>query len=648
MNPSVSKLPRKELFEDPNWDVFVAYSSPDRAIACEVAGSLRAYLRVFIDVDGIEIGDQWDHVLRDALETSSVVLVVVSPTSDSAFYEREELLRAIERMRRNPDDCAVVPLYVGNISPSDPRVPYGLKPLQGVSLSNTTHEELGRKLVQRIAQISPARIETPYLSLRISKYFEKINQEVFSLTAEQYRVIQQLRHLRRVRISGCAGSGKTLVAAEKCARLAASGQRTLFLCHNPLLAELVTTMLMGSSTVIRDFCAWVDSENESHLRSDSGQWTHFEEPTGVQLVEFKARISEAGFLFDAIVVDESQDFRDEWWGVVEAALSTHPHATLYIFHDNNQSLLPRRGKYPIDEPQIDLSRNCRNAGKIYELMRFFDSGSPEPELRLQGLGEVTLMTFDSGKEAAALESLIRQHAPYRSPRELTVLWAGQESTAEAPIANLEIAIPVCSPWQDEVRWQFKSAARFLSQNGLSIPTHGYDWVHQKLSGLSEELYPTNEDILLVQETAGAFNITADVRSRITKTRPFKFGFHWVVVDNRVTLRRRGHGRWWGSEVIIHFENPDWHEGLPKPSSVRVVPYTQPQSSNCIPLYSISEYKGLESDTIILIMRGRIPSHRNAVYVGISRARGILAIAADNVAIADFPRSFLWDHVDSVT
>lgn len=647
MNPPASKLPRKELLEDPNWDVFVAYSSPDRTIACEVAESLRAYLRVFIDVDEIKIGDQWDHVLRNAIETSSVVLVVVSPTTDSAFYEREELLRAIERMRRNPDDCAVVPLYIGGLSPSDSRIPYGLKPLQGISLSNTTHEELGRKLLERIAQISPARIETPNLSSRISKRFEKINQEVVTLTAEQYRVIQQLRHLRRVRISGCAGSGKTLVAAEKCARLAASGQRTLFLCHNPLLAELVTTMLTGSGAVIRDFCAWVDSENESHLRSNAGQWTHFEEPTEAQLVEFKTRIIETGIFFDAIVVDESQDFRDEWWSAVEAALSPKPHATLYVFHDNNQSLLPRRGKYPIDDPQIDLSRNCRNAGRIYELMRFFDSSSPEPELRLQGLGEVTLITFDSGKEAAALESIIRRHAPYQSPRELTVLWAGQESTIESPIANLEISIPVCSPWQDEVRWQFKNSARFLSQNGLSIPTHGYDWVHRQLSGLSENLYPTDEDIILVQETAFAFNVTADVRSRITKTKPYKFGFHWVVVDNRVTLRRRGHGHWWGSEVILHFQNSSWHEGLPKPSNVRIAPYTQPQSSNCIPLYSVSEYKGLESNTIILIMRGRIPSHRNAVYVGISRARGVLAIAADNTAIADFPRSFLWDYVDSV-
>ena len=59
-----------------------------------------------------------------------------------------------------------------------------------------------------------------------------------------------LSGLRRVRISGCAGSGETLVAAEKALRLARAGVTTLFLCHNPLLAEHVRenyVLLLGGA-----------------------------------------------------------------------------------------------------------------------------------------------------------------------------------------------------------------------------------------------------------------------------------------------------------------------------------------------------------------------------------------------------------------
>lgn len=54
--------------------------------------------------------------------------------------------------------------------------------------------------------------------------------------------------------------------------------------------------------------------------------------------------------------------------VVEAALANPSSSTFYIFHDDFQAVLPFRSSYPIQEPMLDLSRNCRNAGRIFELM----------------------------------------------------------------------------------------------------------------------------------------------------------------------------------------------------------------------------------------------------------------------------------------
>src|SRR5690242_19125435 len=53
----------------------------------------------------------------------------------------------------------------------------------------------------------------------VSDYMAQLNRKVERLTNDQFRVIQMLSGEKRVRISGCAGSGKTLVAAEKAIRL---------------------------------------------------------------------------------------------------------------------------------------------------------------------------------------------------------------------------------------------------------------------------------------------------------------------------------------------------------------------------------------------------------------------------------------------
>ena len=72
--------------------------------------------------------------------------------------------------------------------------------------------------------------------------------------------------------------------------------------------------------------------------------------------------------FDAIVVDEGQDFSFNWWYTIAfGPLLSNNNSPLYVFMDPNQSL---RGK--IEEPDIEfdthfkLMINCRNTKKIAE------------------------------------------------------------------------------------------------------------------------------------------------------------------------------------------------------------------------------------------------------------------------------------------
>jgi hypothetical protein len=247
---------------DPMWDVFIAYSSSDRAVASRLADALGNRLRVFIDIYCLRPGDDWDIALRAAVEDAAMVVVLVSPSTEQSFFQRDEILRAVERSRKDPPRARLIPIFIGGTAPTQPSVPYGLRPKQGIVIAN---EDDLNAAAERIIELAVAPIlkdaddESRQMSPSLRAFFAGLHQDVQQLTQDQYRVIQQLRYLRRVRISGCAGSGKTLVAAEKGSRLSAAGLRVLLVCHNPLLAEHIGRLVAGTGTEVADFVSWLST-----------------------------------------------------------------------------------------------------------------------------------------------------------------------------------------------------------------------------------------------------------------------------------------------------------------------------------------------------------------------------------------------------
>jgi hypothetical protein len=63
--------------------------------------------------------------------------------------------------------------------------------------------------------------------------------EFVQLRERQYRVLDLLSQMPRAAIAGCAGSGKTMLAAEKARRLANRGWKVLLTCYNRNLAEFL-------------------------------------------------------------------------------------------------------------------------------------------------------------------------------------------------------------------------------------------------------------------------------------------------------------------------------------------------------------------------------------------------------------------------
>jgi superfamily I DNA and RNA helicase len=134
--------------------------------------------------------------------------------------------------------------------------------------------------------------------------------------------------------------------------------------------------------------------------------------------------------FDAIVIDEAQDFSDEYWFAIEELLSDQDKGFLYIFIDENQTLYPRHGNLPVADEPYYLTYNCRNTAPIHEVGYAFYSGESVdcPEL----LGpDVELLAIDGDEQQAeAVMSLVKKWLVDEalSPGDVVVLLAKKSKT----------------------------------------------------------------------------------------------------------------------------------------------------------------------------------------------------------------------------
>lgn len=83
--------------------------------------------------------------------------------------------------------------------------------------------------------------------------------------------------------------------------------------------------------------------------------------------------------YDAIVVDEAQDFRDNWWMPLQYLLHDPDGGIFYIFYDDNQRLYDRQSQFPIQQPPYPLSINCRNTRNIHkQVLRYYQGEDSLP------------------------------------------------------------------------------------------------------------------------------------------------------------------------------------------------------------------------------------------------------------------------------
>ena len=226
---------------------------------------------------------------------------------------------------------------------------------------------------------------------------------VVELTDHQIGVLRRLQRNRRVEIVGAAGTGKTMLAAEKARQLAREGYETLLVCFNQPLARLLVeetaevARTSGRLTVstFHQLCEDLAREAGTRPKKPNPVTREWWDETLPEALD--EAVEELGPKFHAIVIDEGQDFDADWLVSLEALLSDPKDDVLYVFHDPAQAIYRDDAVADLGLPtSVDLDQNCRNPGPIHAFAMGHAPDAPETvALREEGR-EVEVIEAEAG------------------------------------------------------------------------------------------------------------------------------------------------------------------------------------------------------------------------------------------------------------
>ena len=248
--------------------------------------------------------------------------------------------------------------FASNVLKETPVTDYLCKPLPPEDVRRVLSPvfEYGKKLSERIG------IE---------------EKQFFLFTEQQCELLEMLENFPRLQIRGCAGSGKTVMAVKKAERLAAQGANVLLLCFNQLLAEHLRREAADQPKIkaaaFFEFCIEllkIPEEQVGRYRNDPRLYSD------VLPNRLKEYLYKTCFCYDAVVVDEGQDFTPQAWEVI--SLLVPEDGPFYIFYDPDQNIFTCEVKLPdFGLPPVLLKKNCRNTRKIFEALKPYQSAPSE-------------------------------------------------------------------------------------------------------------------------------------------------------------------------------------------------------------------------------------------------------------------------------
>ncbi len=251
--------------------------------------------------------------------------------------------------------------------------------------------------------------------------------------------LKQEKNARRIGkghqiLYGVAGSGKTvlLIARAKLISKEMPEAEILFLCYNVTLAAYLKSVLKDYTNVsVLHFDGWAKKNGITRQINRETNTSEPDDKLGERLLESL----EEGYgdyrKYDAVMIDESQDFEVSWFKCVLEAMKEPLDGDLLIVGDGSQGLYYRtkvrwndigiqaRGR--TFYKKFDLDKNYRNPREVIELAAIFASQAndedkdaivsirvdPDKCVRSTGVKPVLLKCKDKNSESIEVIKIVK-------------------------------------------------------------------------------------------------------------------------------------------------------------------------------------------------------------------------------------------------
>lgn len=217
----------------------------------------------------------------------------------------------------------------------------------------------------------------------LAQRFREEHEELLRLTSEQAALLARGGKTRRMRVTGCAGSGKTMLALEQARRWRSlEDRRVLFVCFNRRLQQHLRGLEKDSGIAFWTFhslCVHLARKakvNLSEYPIGEAPQSYFDDELPTALVDAAV---ELGPLFDALVVDEAQDLETHWLTALISTLGDEQNDPVWLFMDDNQNVYSQQLELPGQFAEFELTWNCRNTQAIHREVAKLYRGEVEPE-----------------------------------------------------------------------------------------------------------------------------------------------------------------------------------------------------------------------------------------------------------------------------
>jgi hypothetical protein len=196
--------------------------------------------------------------------------------------------------------------------------------------------------------------------------------QLIQVTREQLDVLHDLYVNKRVVVQGSAGTGKTIIAQEFAKRLLKDGRSVLLVFYNKGIARKVRYAFAKDDDIkVSTFSSLGKRLAEEH---DPGWWELTIKDDNFWRLDLPLRLLDLPDSvlpqFDAVIVDEGQDFKPEWYEFLQRLLKSDIDSWFCTLLDEHQDIFGHWDHFPADPQPFKktLRKNCRNTRKIIDFI----------------------------------------------------------------------------------------------------------------------------------------------------------------------------------------------------------------------------------------------------------------------------------------